>query len=165
MKVPKLDIFTLSLWVITIVVFIFFLFKDKKKTLNSMKMARGMMGGLLGDLIGILFLIGLILTFVPPETIKTLLGKSNVFLATIISAIAGSITLIPAFIAFPLVGSLVNVGASIVPAVAFLTTLTMVGFVTFPLEKKELGFKFALWRNALSFVFALLIALAMGVMV
>lgn len=133
MKVPKLDIFTLSLWVITIVVFIFFLFKDKKKTLNSMKMARGMMGGLLGDLIGILFLIGLILTFVPPETIKTLLGKSNVFLATIISAIAGSITLIPAFIAFPLVGSLVNVGASIVPAVAFLTTLTMVGFVTFPL--------------------------------
>lgn len=165
MKVPKLDIFTLSLWVITIVVFIFFLFKDKKKTLNSMKMARGMMGGLLGDLIGILFLIGLILTFVPPETIKTLLGKSNVFLATIISAIAGSITLIPAFIAFPLVGSLVNVGASIVPAVAFLTTLTMVGFVTFPLEKKELGFKFALWRNALSFVFALLIALAMGVIV
>lgn len=164
MKIPKLDIFTLSLWIITIVVFIFFLFKDKKKTLNSMKMVRGMMGGLLGDLIGILFLIGLILTFVPPETIKTLLGKSNVLLATVISAIAGSITLIPAFIAFPLVGSLVNVGASIVPAVAFLTTLTMVGFVTFPLEKKELGFKFALWRNALSFVFALLIALVMGVM-
>lgn len=163
MKVPKLDVFTLSLWVITIVLFLFFLIKDKKKTINSTKMAKGMMGGLLGDLLGILFLIGLILTFVPPETIKKLLGQSNVYLSTVISAIAGSVTLIPAFIAFPLVGSLVNVGASIVPAVAFLTTLTMVGFVTFPLEKKELGFKFALWRNSLSFVFALIIAFVMGV--
>ena len=164
MKLPKLDIFTLSLWIITIAVFVFFLFKDKKKTLNSMKMAKGMMGGLLGDLMGIMLLIGLILTFIPPEAIKAALGESNALIATIISAIAGSITLMPAFIAFPLVGSLVNVGASIVPAVAFLTTLTMVGFVTFPLEKKELGFKFALLRNTLSFVFALLIALVMGVM-
>ncbi len=65
--------------------------------------------------------------------------------------------------AFPLVGSFVNVGASIIPAVAFLTTLTMVGIVTFPLEKKEFGFKFALVRNLLSFVAALVIAMAMGV--
>lgn len=165
MKFPKLDIFTLVLWIITVGVFVFLLFKDKKKTLNSMKTAKGMMGGLLGDLLAILFLIGLILTFVPPETIKALLGKSNVALATVISALAGSVTLIPAFIAFPLVGSLVNVGASIIPAVAFLTTLTMVGFVTFPLEKKELGFKFAFWRNSLSFVFALFIAFMMGVVV
>jgi len=68
MKFPKLDVFTLSLWAITVVLFLFFLFKDKKKTLNSTKLAKGMMGGLLGDLMGILFLIGLILTFVPPET-------------------------------------------------------------------------------------------------
>jgi uncharacterized membrane protein YraQ (UPF0718 family) len=58
----------------------------------------------------------------------------------------------------------VDVGASIVPAVAFLTTLTMVGIVTFPLEKKEFGFKFTFIRNALSFVMALLIAAAMGVL-
>ncbi len=57
-----------------------------------------------------------------------------------------------------------DVGASIVPAVAFLTTLTMVGIVTFPLEKKEFGFKFALIRNVLSFVMALIIAAAMGVL-
>lgn len=60
-------------------------------------------------------------------------------MSTVVSALVGSITLIPAFVAFPLVGSLVDVGASIVPAVAFLTTLTMVGIVTFPLEKKEFG--------------------------
>jgi len=91
------------------------------------------------------------------------MGSSQTFLSTVIGAIVGSITLIPAFVAFPLIGSLVDVGASIVPAVAFLTTLTMVGIVTFPFEKKEFGTKFALTRNVLSFIFAIIIALGMGI--
>ncbi len=160
-----MDIFTISLWIITGIAFIVSMKKDKKKTLNSMKMARGMMGNMIGEIIGILFLIGLVLTFIPPETIKTVLGQSNVFISTIVSALVGSVTLIPAFVAFPLVGSLVNVGASVVPAVAFLTTLTMVGVVTFPLEKREFGLKFTLVRNGLSFVFAVIIALVMGVLI
>lgn len=127
-----------------------------------MKMARGMMKNMIGQILGILFLIGLILTFIPPETIKSVLGKSNLFVSTIIAALVGSITLIPAFVAFPLVGSFVDIGASIVPAVAFLTTLTMVGVVTFPLEKQEFGLKFTLTRNLLSFLFAVGIALVMG---
>lgn len=160
-----MDIFTISLWVITGIAFVVSMKKDKKKTLNSMKMARSMMGNMIGEIIGILFLIGLILTFIPPETIKTVLGQSNAFFSTIIAALVGSITLIPAFVAFPLVGSLVDVGASIVPAVAFLTTLTMVGVVTFPLEKREFGLKFTVARNGLSFVFAVIIAVVMGVLI
>jgi uncharacterized membrane protein YraQ (UPF0718 family) len=157
------DIFTASLWGITGAAFIASLVKDKQKTFNSMKMAKGMMKNMVGQIIGILLLIGLILTFIPPEVIKSTLGESNTFISTIVSALAGSITLIPAFVAFPLVGSLVDAGASIIPAVAFLTTLTMVGLVTFPLEKREFGLKFATIRNIFSFVFAIMIALAMGV--
>jgi hypothetical protein len=41
----------------------------------------------------------------------------------------------------------------------------MVGFVTFPLEKQEFGFKFAAIRNSLSFVFAIVIAMVMGVFI
>ena len=158
-----MDIFTASLWGITVAAFIASLVKDKQKTFNSIKMARGMMKNMIGEIVGILFLIGLILTFIPPEVIKNVLGESNLFISTVISALVGSITLIPAFVAFPLVGSFVDAGASIVPAVAFLTTLTMVGIVTFPLEKQEFGLKFATTRNVLSFVFALIIALTMGV--
>jgi len=157
------DIFTVSLWGITGAAFIASLVKDKQKTFNSMKMAKGMMKNMVGQIIGILLLIGLILTFIPPEVIKSTLGESNTFISTIVSALAGSITLIPAFVAFPLVGSLVDAGASIIPAVAFLTTLTMVGLVTFPLEKREFGLKFATIRNIFSFVFAIMIALVMGV--
>ena len=160
-----MDIFTLSLWIITMIWFVISIGKDKRKTFNSIKMSSGMMRNMIGEIVGILFLIGLILTFIPPEIIKQYLGKSNTVLSTIISAFVGSITLIPAFVAFPLVGSLVNAGASIVPTVAFLTTLTMVGIVTFPLERREFGLKFALTRNSLSVGFAVIIALLMGVII
>lgn len=160
-----MDIFTIIFWVIAVVLFVVSLMKNRKKTFAAMKKSKSMMGGMIGEIIAIIFLIGLVLTFIPPESIKTVLGSSNTFLSTVISAAVGSITLIPAFVAFPLVGSLVDAGASIVPAVAFLTTLTMVGVVTFPLEKKEFGTKFAVTRNLFSFGFAIVIALAMGVVV
>ncbi len=160
-----MDIFTIVLWVIVLIWFIYSIIKDKDKTFSAMKKSKGMMSSMLPQIIGILFLIGLILTLIPPETIKTYLGGSNPILATVISALVGSITLIPAFVAFPLVGSMVDMGASVMPAVAFLTTLTMVGFVTFNLERKEFGAKFALTRNLLSFGFAIAIALLMGVVI
>lgn len=160
-----MDIFTILFWVIAVVLFIVSLVKSKETTIAAIKKSRGMMGSMIGEIIAIIFMIGLVLTFIPPETIKTVLGTSNIYFSTVISALVGSITLIPAFVAFPLVGSLVDVGASIVPAVAFLTTLTMVGIVTFPLEKKEFGTKFAVMRNLLSFGFAIIIALLMGVVI
>ena len=160
-----MDIFTIIFWVIAIVLFVVSLVKSKEKTFAAMKKSKRMMGGMLGEIVAIIFLIGLVLTFIPPETIKTVLGSSNTIVSTFISAAVGSITLIPAFVAFPLVGSLVDAGASIVPAVAFLTTLTMVGVVTFPLEKKEFGTKFAVTRNVFSFAFAIVIALVMGVII
>jgi uncharacterized membrane protein YraQ (UPF0718 family) len=111
----------------------------------------------------VIFAIGLILAIIPPEHIADLIGKENVLIATIAAAAFGTITLIPAFIAFPLIGTLAGAGVGIMPSVAFLTTLTMVGVVTFPLEKKEFGTKFTFTRNTLSFVFAIIIALIMGV--
>ena len=161
----KMDLFTIILWVITVVWFIFSLAKDKKKTLHSIKMSSGMMRNMAGEIFAILFLIGLLLTFIPPETIKVYMGQSNHLMSVVISALVGTITLIPAFVAFPLAGALMDAGASIVPVTAFLTTLTMVGVVTFPLEKKTFGIKFTMARNLLSFVFAIIIALLMGVFI
>lgn len=160
-----MDLFTILLWIITIVLFIVFLGKDKKKTISSVKMAKKLMKNMIGEIIAVLFLIGLILTFIPPHIIEDFMGSSKVVLSTIVSALIGSITLIPAFVAFPLVGSLVDRGASIIPIASFLTTLTMVGIVTFPLEKKNFGTKFAVIRNTLSFIFALFISFLMGVLI
>lgn len=158
-----MDKFTVVFWVIGGILFIISLGKNKEKTMESMKKSRGMMKNMLGNIIGIIFLIGLILTFVPPHSIEEVMGSHNTLLSSLIASIVGSITLIPAFAAFPLVGSFVDAGASIVPGVAFLTTLTMVGIVTFPLEQRELGTKFAVTRNLLSFGAAISIAVLMGV--
>lgn len=160
-----MDVFTIAVWVGTAIFLVISLIKDKGKTKNALKMAFGMGKGMLVSILSIIFLIGLVLTFLPPQEIAVYVGKQDVFLATVIAAALGAVTLIPAFIAFPLVGTLVNAGVGIIPSVAFLTTLTMVGFVTMPLEKEEFGTKFTLVRNGLSFVFALVIALAMGVII
>lgn len=154
---------TIIIWVVLGLLLVLSLIKRKELTMKSLKKSKKMMQTMLGQILGILFLIGLILTFLPPELIEKTLGNSSNFFSTFLAAAVGSITLIPAFVAFPLVGSIVDKGANLAVAAAFLTTLTMVGFVTFPLEKKTFGTKFALIRNGLSFVFALIIAVLMGV--
>lgn len=160
-----MDIFTLLMWVGTIIFLLISLKKDKNRTKEALKAAFSMGKGMAISIFSIIFLIGLLLTFLPPEMISEFIAGQSVVLSTIACALFGTVTLIPAFIAFPLVGTLVDAGVSIMPAVAFLTTLTMVGVVTFPLEKKEFGLKFAITRNALSLVFAVLIAFAMGVII
>lgn len=159
------DVFTVAVWVGTAIFLVISLIKDKGKTKNALKMAFGMGKGMLVSILSIIFLIGLVLTFLPPQEIAVYVGKQDVLLSTVIAAALGAVTLVPAFIAFPLVGTLVNAGVGIVPSVAFLTTLTMVGCVTMPLEKEQFGTKFTLVRNGLSFVFAVVIALAMGVII
>lgn len=138
------------------------LFKDKEKTKKSMGSAKKMMGNMLSDILGVLLLIGLVLTIISPEIIEGTLGGETGIFAVVLSALVGTITLIPAFVAFPLIGSLRDSGAGIMSLTAFLTTLTMVGFVTFPLEMKSFGKKFALYRNGFSFIFAILIAVIVG---
>lgn len=160
-----MDVFTIAVWIGTAGFLIFSLIKDKERTKKVFKKAFGMGQGLIVSIVSIVFLIGLVLTILPPQEIAVFAQEQDMLLSTVTSAAFGTITLIPAFIAFPLVGTLVDAGVSIVPSVAFLTTLTMVGVVTFPLEKNEFGAKFAITRNALSFAFAVLIALVMGVII
>lgn len=158
-----MDVFTAAIWVLTAALLILFFFRDKKKTLAALKNAFYMGRGMAFSIFAVIFAIGLILSLLPPEQIAEFISGQNRYIATIVSALFGTVTLIPAFIAFPLVGTLAGAGVGMMPAVAFLTTLTMVGVATFPLERREFGLKFALVRNSLSFVSAVLIAVAMGV--
>lgn len=160
-----MDVFTLAIWVGTLIFLGISLAKDKVKTKQALKMALGMGKAMVISILSIIFAIGFILTLLPPTEIAAFLSGQSDMLATVGGALLGTITLVPAFIAFPLVGTLVNAGVSVVPSVAFLTTLTMVGVVTFPLEKKAFGVKFTAIRNGLSFLFAIAIALVMGVVV
>ena len=135
--------------------------KNPGKTKKALKIAWNSFTRMLPMMLGIIGLIGIMLTILAPETIKQVFSNASLW-STVAAAIVGSITLIPAFIAFPLAASLIREGAGVMPIAAFVTTLTMVGIITLPMEINLLGRRYTFLRNALSFLAAIIIALVMG---
>ncbi len=138
--------------------------KSKDKTKKAFKIAGKVLLKSAPSLLTVLGIVGLTLGILTPETIAKLVGSDAGFAATAFAAIIGAITLIPSLIAFPLAGSLLRSGATIMTISAFVTTLVMVGVVTAPMEIKSLGKKFTLMRNVFGFIAALIIAATMGVL-
>ncbi len=136
--------------------------KDKKKTIKSLKIAALSFIKILPMVFIIIILIGLILGFVTSDQISRFIGEQSGFLGILLIGIVGTLLHIPSLLSFPLAASLLENGASISAVTAFITTLTMIGVITLPLEIKELGNKIALLRNGLSFIIAIIIALIMG---
>ncbi|MCF7942505.1 MAG: permease [Spirochaetia bacterium] len=136
---------------------------SREKTIKASKMALKVLVKTMPSLLAVLGLVGLTLGILSPQTISSLIGTEAGPLGTIIAAVLGAITLIPSLVAFPLAGSLLRAGASVMTISAFVTTLVMVGVVTAPMEIAYLGRRFTLLRNLLSFAAAFLIALLMGV--
>ncbi|MDZ7672576.1 MAG: permease [Halanaerobiales bacterium] len=149
---------------ITISLLGFTIFKNKEKAKKALVMALVKAVNVLPMLLVIIVLIGLIFGFIPPEMIRNYLGSNDSILQIVLASIFGAITLIPSIVALPLAGSLIEAGASYTPVAAFITTLTMVGFITLPIELKELGKKITILRNVFAFIFAIIISLIIGVL-
>jgi uncharacterized membrane protein YraQ (UPF0718 family) len=138
------------------------LLKDREKTKNALRIAWNAVRRMGPSILAIIAVIGLIVGFIPPRWIASSIGGDKGVLGTLVAALLGAVLFIPAIIAFPLAKSLLEMGAGVMAMAAFITTLTMIGFVFLPLEIKELGRRFALLRNGLSFLAALAIAVLMG---
>ena len=134
-----------------------------EKTVKSLKIAARSFVKILPTVSAIILVIGLIQGFIPPNLISKFLGEQSGIGGVLLIGLMGAVMHIPAIISFPLAASLLENGASVTAVATFITTLTMVGVVTFPLEAKILGKKLAILRNGLSFVIAMIIGLIMGV--
>ncbi len=137
--------------------------KSKEKSLQGLRIAVKSFIRMMPYLIIIVLIIGIMQGFLSNDIITQYLGESSGFSGVLLAGITGAVLHIPALFSFPLIASLIESGASIMVAAAFITTLTMVGFVTLPFEIRVLGKKFAALRNLFSFLIALLIAVIMGV--
>lgn len=137
-------------------------FKDTEKAIQSLKVGFKSFFRILPMILVIVVIVGVLLGFVPPEQIVKYFGEQSGILGVLIIGGVGAITHIPSLIAFPLSASLLESGASVMAAAAFITTLTMVGTIYLPMEIRVLGKKFALLRNILSFIVAIIIAILMG---
>lgn len=135
---------------------------DREKTCRALKIGAKSLHVLMPKVVEMIVLVGLVLALVPPELIAKLFSLHGIGGFILVSAI-GSIITMPAPVAFPLIGSLFKLGAAPAILAAFVTTLTMVGLVTAPMEISYFGRRFTLIRQSLSFVTAIFIGLLMGV--
>lgn len=156
------SVFTYSLYGVASVLLVVSFIKDKKKTLLSLKRAWKMFIGVLPQFVAILLLVGLLLAVLRPETIQSIIGVESGFMGMLITSLLGAVTLVPVLIAFPVAAELLKNGAGITQIAVFISTLTMVGFVTLPMETKYLGKKAALLRNVLAYLFAFITAYIIG---
>jgi len=147
---------------IAVVALLIAFIKDKEKAIKSLKIAGKSFIRMLPMVFIIIIIIGLLLGFVPANQISRFVGEQSGFLGILLVGVVGALMHIPALLSFPLAASLLEEGASVSAVAAFITTLTMIGTITLPLEIKELGKKMALLRNGISFVIAIIIALIMG---
>ena len=136
--------------------------KDAEKGCLSLLAARQTLGRMAPLLLAIFALIGLFQQFVPPETIHAWLGADQHFWALINGGLVGAVAIGPPVAAFPIAGSFIASGAWPPAAAAFIVSWGSVGVVTLPFEAHVFGWRFALWRNLLTFLCALVIGLLIG---
>lgn len=154
---------TIPLYVVAGAALLLSLFKSKEKTLLALKKAWKAFENILPQLLSLLLFLGLLLTALTPGQISSFLGSGTGVWGILFAAVLGSVTLIPAFVAFPLAAALLKNGAGLMQMAAFVSALMMVGVVTLPLEIRYFGKKAAAMRNLTAFGFSILVALMMGV--
>lgn len=149
-------------YILAIVLLGISLYKDKTKTKLALKKAWFSFKNILPQMLGIITSVGIIIAFLNPERISSIIGSSSGWFGVILAAIVGSLTLIPGFVAFPTAAILLENGAGYMQLGAFISTLMMVGLMTAPMEIQFFGKKSTILRNSLAFLFSLIVAFIIG---
>ena len=136
--------------------------KNREKTRTALRKALRAFEGILPQFLVVLTLVAVVLAVLDTAFISRFLGASSGFRGILGASLVGAVTLVPGFIAFPAVASLLRAGAGATQGAAFVSSLMMVGVVTLPMEMKYFGKRVALLRNALAWVFSLAAAFFVG---
>jgi len=118
--------------------------------LNNLKMS-------VPILLGVLLLIGLVTTLVPKAFFSRVFTGNRV-LDPLIGAVFGSAAAGSPLTSYVIGGELLNNGISLVAVLAFIVSWVTVGAVQLPAESMMLGRSFALLRNGISLIMAVVIA-------
>lgn len=153
---------TYILYGLCIVLTLVSFFKDKEKTKRALINGIKSFENIMPQFLSILVIIGIGLTILKPETISKLIGNDSGIFGVVLSSLVGSVIMMPTFVAFSTGNTLIQNGAGYAQVSALITTLTMVGVLTFPLEAKYIGKKGAFYRNFLAFLFSFVVAFFMG---
>jgi uncharacterized membrane protein YraQ (UPF0718 family) len=125
--------------------------KAGKKLLNNLNNS-------IPILLGVLLLVGLVKTLIPNDFFQRVF-TGNMIVDPVMGALIGSVAGGNPLTSYVIGGELLDKGTSLVAVLAFIVSWVTVGIIQLPAESLMLGRRFAFVRNALSFVFAIVIAL------
>jgi len=133
--------------------------KDEKNIVTSFYKTFRSFTKELPILFGVILLLGLFKTFVTAQMITSVF-TGNLSGDTVIGALIGSISAGNAIMSYIIGGELLKDGVSLFAVTAFIIAWVTVGLVQLPAEVAILGKRFAIFRNILSFIFAIFVSIA-----
>lgn len=107
---------------------------------------------------GIILLVSLANSAIPKD-FYTKIFQGNFLLDSFIGGFIGSISFGTPITSYIIGGELLSQGISLIAVTAFLVAWVTVGFIQLPAEIVMLGRRFAITRNLLSFIFAIIVAI------
>ncbi len=109
-------------------------------------------------LLGVIGLVGLFQVIVTPKMLASLFRGNSLFVDTLLGTLTGSIAAGNPIVSYLLGGELLDNGISLYAVTAFILSWVTLGFVQLPAELEVFGGKFTLYRNILSFISTMFIA-------
>jgi len=122
------------------------------------------MYGSLPIIAGVILLVGLLKVLVPQSAFSALFSR-NVAFDSITGSAIGSVLAGSPITSYIIGGEMLVQGVSLVAVTAFIVAWVTVGVVQLPAESVLLGKRFALLRNGISFVFAIIVAVITSLLV
>ena len=108
-------------------------------------------------ILGVIMLVSLSISLIPKSFYTKIFTGNNIIDPLLGSAI-GSVSAGNPIISYILGGELLEQGVSLIAVTAFILSWVTVGIIQLPAESMMLGKKFAITRNAISFISSLIIA-------
>lgn len=109
-------------------------------------------------LLGVLILIAMVTTAIPTESYKKIFS-GNLLSDSFIGALIGSLAAGNPITSYVVGGELLAEGISLIAVTAFILAWVTVGIVQLPAEILMLGRRFAITRNLLAFISAIIISI------
>ena len=153
----------LGLYIVTTILLAISFLLDKNKTIKGIQVGLKKFRNILPNYLKLLILVAVVL-FYSEGLITNYLGQENTLIGMFAGLSLGSLTMMPGFIAYPLAGVLVKKGVAYMVVASFVTTLMMVGILTYPVEREYLGVRGTLIRNGASLIIAVSISLVIGLL-
>jgi uncharacterized membrane protein YraQ (UPF0718 family) len=133
--------------------------KNQRTIVNSFYRAIKSFGTTLPMLLGVILLLGLFRVFVTSEMISSVF-TGELLRDTVIGSLIGSISSGNSIVSYIIGGELLKEQVSLFAVVAFIVAWVTVGVVQFPAEAAILGKRFAIARNILCFILAIVVSIA-----